>query len=462
MTHAYLGVAALDVLLLAAGLAFLYGLGLVRSARQAVRWSGLGLFVAWALTGVLGSLEAMAGLALTVPELIVTIAVIAAAGLLLGRRIPAAPRRPQPSAGGLAAWIAVGGAAVLLVYLEALFRRARLSVTTSWDAWAFWIPKAESIVYFHGIGTGPGRFESFANPDYPPMAPVMDAVTFRFMGRIDPAVLPPQHWVIVVAFLGAIAALLATRVPPVVLWPSLAGLALLPDFGGLVGSSLGDEPLSLVFGVAGVCAALWLLEREPRYAALVVVCMTAAALTKFEGLTLALLLASILALGGSTRRYWRAPVAVALLPVLVRFAWKVWLHTHHVVTTGAYSFSKLIHPGFLWHRIGRFDAAVSALPGYLLDPGRWFVTVPVALALALLLAWRRGALTLLVLGTAVTAFFGLAAVYWVSAYPVHWYLATSASRVVSSTAIFCGALLPLLLAEALAAEEQPATAPQPT
>ena len=80
---------------------------------------------------------------------------------------------------------------------------------------------------------------------------------------------------------------------------------------------------------------------------------------------------------------------------------------------------------------------------------RWLAVVPLVLALAVLLARRRRELAVLAFGTAALAFLGLAAVYWISPLPVQWYIDTSAARVTASTAVFCAALFPLLLHEAL-------------
>jgi hypothetical protein len=443
-----LGVIALDALLLGAGLLFLHGLGLVRSVRDAVKLAGLALLAAWAATGILSSLCAIAGLALSVPELIAIVGAVAVAGAALGRFVLAAPSRPSLRVAGRQAWVAAAGAAVLLVYLEALFRRVKLEVSTSWDAWGFWIPKAESIVYHDGIKASMGGFASFPNPDYPPLAPVMDAVTFRFAGTPDPAVLPLQHWIVAVAFLAAIAGLLAPRVAPSILWPSLALLALMPDFGGMIGSSLGDETLSLLVGVAGVCGALWLLERDPRYSALCTLFMTAAALTKVEGFPAALLIVAMLAVGGGIRS-WRPLVVGVLAPALALLPWRLWMHEHHIVSNSAFPFSKVLDPVFLAHRASRLATALSSLPGYFLSVNRWLAVIPLAAALAVLLARRRRELAVLVLGTTALAFLGLSTVYWISPLPVHWYIGTSAARVTTSMAVFCAALFPLLLHEAL-------------
>jgi hypothetical protein len=442
------GIVVLDALLLAAGLLLLYGLGLVRGLRDTLRFSGLALFSAWAATGILSSLAAIFGLALIVPELVVIIAVVAIAGAGLGRRVPAAPRRPALGATGVAALVAAGGAAVLLVYLEALFRRVKLEVSTSWDAWAFWIPRAESIIYRNGLKSGLGGFSSFANPDYPPLGPVLDAVTFRFAGSPDPAALPLQHWIIAVAFLAGIAALLSSRVPPAILWPSLALLVLMPDFGGMIGSSLGDESLSLWIGMAGVGGALWLLERDPRYAVLCTLCTTAAALTKVEGFPAALLIVAMLAFAGGIGR-WRPLALGVAAPALALAPWRIWMHAHHVVSNSAFPYSKILDPAFLAHRASRLGTVLGTLPGYFLSVNRWLALIPLAVALGVLVAQRRRELAVLVLGTIVLFFFGLVAIYWISPLPVHWYISTSAARVTTSAAVFCAALFPLLLHEAL-------------
>jgi hypothetical protein len=62
-------------------------------------------------------------------------------------------------------------------------------------------------------------------------------------------------------------------------------------------------------------------------------------------------------------------------------------------------------------------------------------------------------LSLAVCAWVVVAFAGLASVYWLSWADVHWYVTTSAYRVVGSLPIVVGAMLPLLFAIAIAREE---------
>jgi hypothetical protein len=442
------GLVALDAALLALGSATVYGLGLVRSGRSAFRYCGLALFLGWAELGLAGSFLAVTGASLALWQILLLAAALTAAGLVLSRFVAPATVPPALREAGAAAWVAAAGAAVAFVYLEALFRRSKLAVTQAWDAQAFWVPKAAVLVYQGGLHARPTGFTSFTNQDYPLFAPVQDAITFRFLGSVDPAGLPTQHLIIAAAFVAAIAAVLADRVRPLVLWPGLAALVLMPGFGDLVGSSLGDEPLALLLAFAGVCVARWLVSPEPRWLAVAGLCTTAAAVTKIEGLPGALLVA-VLLVAASRLRAWRAGLALLAAPVAAVVPWRIWMHAHHIHPNSAFPYSKLLDAGYLGGRLGRLGTALADLPGYLLGLDRWLLAVPAALLLALLVVRRRPALTVLVLGTALLAFLGNAAIYWISPLDIHFYIDTSAARVVSSTTLFCAAVAPLLLSEAL-------------
>jgi hypothetical protein len=450
-----LGLAGLDLLFLAAGLSLLCGVGLVRSWRSAVRYGGLALFAGWAAVGVVASLLAVAGASLATWQIVLTGAGVAACSLALTPRVRSAALASRRAERGAALSITAGATGLLLLYLIQTLRGSIVEVTTAWDAQTFWVPKAAAIVYQGGIHAGDGRFTSFANPDYPLFSPVQDAISFRFMGRVDPAGLPGQHWVIALAFLWAIAGLLVARVRPLLLAPGLALLVLMPSFGNLIGSSLGDEPLALLVALAGLIGALWLLERDPRLLVVCGVLTTAAAVTKVEGLPAALILPVLLA--AATRlRAWRPLLVLAIVPVLADVPWRLWMRAHHVPNNSAFPYSKLLDPGFLAGRIDRLGTALDEVPGYLFSLDAWLLAVPVALGLAALLVRRRPALSVLVLGTVGLAFLGNVAIYWISPLPIHWYIDTSAARVVSSSALFCATLAPLLLSEALAGAPLPA------
>ncbi len=450
MTASYVWLAVLDALLLVAGLAVLGGLGLVRSGRDALRHAGLALVVGWAAVGIVESTALVLGAPLNRWDITLTCIAIAGAGVLLGRRVAPYPMRVVGEAGP-AAWVAVAGAGVVFVELAALFRRSvSEGAPLQWDAWAFWLPKAKSIVDFGGLDTGVGGFTSFANPGYPPLVPALHASVFAFMGNTQASPLAVQEWVIAVAFFAALASLLAVRVRPAILWPCLALLAVLPTFTALIGSSLGDEPLMLLLGLGACCAALWLLELDARFAALAGLFLAAAALAKNEGLPIALVVAGTTLVAAVARRPRRplAPALVLLAPVVALAPWRLWIRHHGLRTSPDYRFSDLLHPAVLGDRIDRLSYAASHMPAHVFDPDRWLLAVPLMLAAALLAAPRRPALSLLALASCSAVVAALLVVYWIGYPPVDWYIATSADRVIASAVVMAVVFLPLLLAEA--------------
>jgi hypothetical protein len=450
VTSSYLGLAVLDAFLLGAGMGVLFGLGFVRNGRDAFRHAALALIVGWAAMGIVDSIAVILGSPLNRWTLATFAVVVAGAGVLVARRIPA--RRLQIAGEpGRASWVAVAGAAVLLVQLAALLRRALAAgAPTQWDAWAFWLPKARSIVDFGGLDTALGGFTSFANPGYPPLVPAVEASAFAFMGNTNASPLALQHWVIAAAFFGALASLLSVRVRPAILWPCLALLALLPTFTVLIGSMLGDEPLMLLLGVGGACAALWLLERDARYAALAGIFFAAAALAKNEGLPIAAVIALTMIGAALARRPRKllAPVLVLLAPIVALVPWKLWLRVNDVHVSPDYRFSELLHPALLGDRLTRLSYGASHLPSHIFDPGHWLLAIPLMLVAVVLVAPRKPALAVLALAPVVAVPLGLLVIYWIGYPPVDWYVATTADRVVASAVVLAAVFLPLLLAEA--------------
>src|SRR5436190_2137030 len=172
----------------------------------------------------------MAGLEPTVAEVVVLWGLLAGTGDAGALWVPGRGAPPAVERGRLGRAVAGAGVLFLLLAAVELCRRALASGPLDPDVWAFWLPKAKTIVYFGGLDTHAGGFTSYPHPDYPPLAPALDATAFRFMGRADPLPLPLQHWVIAVGFLLALAGLLAGRARPVLLWPGLAVVAMMPSF----------------------------------------------------------------------------------------------------------------------------------------------------------------------------------------------------------------------------------------
>jgi hypothetical protein len=372
---------------------------------------------------------------------------LAAIALSIRQRVPG---RRLRLVGESRPWssVAVAAAAIVFVQLAALlWRTATQGAPLQWDAWAFWLPKARSIFEFGGLDTGVGGFTSFASPSYPPLVPALDASVFAFTGNSQASPLAVQEWLIAVAFFGALWSLLAVRVRPAILWPCLALLASLPNFTAMVGSSLGDEPLMLLLGLGSACAALWLLERDARYAALAAIFLAAAALAKNEGMPPALVLGlTMVAVARGRRRL--APTLVLLAPLAAYAPWRIWIRSQGLPVSTDYRLSDLLHPGLLGDRIGRLSYAAHALPVHLFSRQQWLIAVPLMLIAALLAARRRPALSLLALASVGTVVAGLLAVYWIGSRPVTWYVLTSVDRVLASAVVMSVVFLPLLLGEA--------------
>jgi hypothetical protein len=428
----------------------------VRDPRAALRWLPLALVVGWAATEIAVSIALMAGLDLSVALVLVLFGLLAGAGLLVAQLVPA---RPLPLLGErslLGRAIAAAGALVLVFALVELCRRALSSGPFNNDVWAFWFPKAETISYFGGLDTHVGGFTSYPHADYPPLAPATEATSFAFMSAVDPLLLPIQHWILAVGFLGGLGALLGARVRPALLWPSLAMLALVPTFDNFVGSGLGEEPLLELFTLAVAAAALWLTDPEPRLAALCGLFLAAGVLTKNEGLMLAVALLVMLVATGRPLRNYRALAALVATPALAFASWRIWLSANDVhVVDRDFRLQDVFHFGYLGDRTDRLRIALGQMPRALFDPENLLLSVPLALGLIaiLLVAGRGRRLALLSLGTIVLTFFGYALIYWIGIPDIHFYLDSTVIRLMTDVALPAAVLFPLLLAEALARRE---------
>jgi hypothetical protein len=447
------GPLVLDLMLLGAGEVVLHGLGLVRSRGEALRYVGLAFIVGWCVVGAAIVYALMLGASLELWQPIALAAGLAAGALALGRVIPAHADLVERRERGVARVCSVVAAATLVGYLALLGLHAALTTSpTGWDTWAFWLPRAKAIFAFHGLHPHlQGGFASFAHPDYPPLIPAFDATVFNFAGAASVLALPFQDWLLAAAFVAAAAVVLRRRVRAAVLWPALCLLVLAPQFGASVGEGYADPQLARLVALAAVCGGVWVLERSGRLLVLTGILLVAASLTKREGLGLALMLSVVLAVAARVedRRGWAR--ALLLVPTLIVAAlpWQIWLHVEHVAYTPDYSLRTLLHPRYLFDRLGRLGTALEQLPRIALSFDHWLLVLPLALLLAFLVIGTRSSLAVLLLGVIGAGYLGLACVYWIGMLSVTWYMRTSASRVVASLVILAGALTPLVASELL-------------
>ena len=189
------------------------------------------------------------------------------------------------------------------------------------------------------------------------------------------------------------------------------------------------------------------------FAALCGLFLAAAVLAKNEGFMLAVVLLLMLVVTGRLRSRYGTLLGVIAAPVVAFVAWRSWLLANHVhVPDRDYRLQDVFHPGYLGDRIGRLGTALRSLPHYLFDPGNLLLAVPLVLALVvvLLVAGAARRLALFSSGTLVLAFLGYAVIYWIGIPEIHFYLDSSAVRLMTDIGVAAAVLFPLLLAEALA------------
>jgi hypothetical protein len=453
MSREVLGLVVLDLAFVCVGQALLAGLGLVRSPRESIRFAGLALVSGWAVTGVGLSLALALGAPFRWYIAVALWAFVLAVACAAATRRPPVPwpsRRDYSSAGRL---VGTAAASLLVLYVIALLvRSAKFDGGFHPDVWNFWLPKAKIIYFFHGLAGGQGGFTSQVSPDYPPLDPILDALSFDAMGHADVLLLPAQHVVVAAAFLSGVAALLAHRVRPSILFPGLAALALMPGWGQLAGSCLADESLSIILGTAGVLGALWLLQPQPWLLVLCGLFLVAAALDKNEGLMLGVAL--VVALTAASRRIAAGATVLAamLLAVLV---WRIWLHVHHVAPNSAYHLSNALHPVYLLQHASRLSYGGRQLLMHLSSPSQWLALPPLALAAALAAGRPAKRLVTLLFVTVALGVLGFASIYWTSSLDIHYYVDNSVSRLVSTLAVLGALIFPLVLAEAAPARPDP-------
>jgi hypothetical protein len=468
--RAELGLLALAAAFAVAGTGALAGLGIVRSPRQALAGLGLAYLTGMAAVMLAGIALTVAGMTFDLPACGLVCFAVACGGLLVARaRNRDAGGRPRTC--GTPGWRRALIAAVsvaALAYVAIGLLTAAVTPLDSFDAWSIWGRKAVMLV---GLGHLPaGAFASsaysFMHPDYPILLPLWESLQLRAIGHVDTQLLHVAFWLLLVAFLSAVAFIGARVSRWALVAPFVAGAALAPGVVDQLISANADVPMACFLAIGVLSLGIW-LERGDRAAlALAALQLAAAANVKNEGLVGAVVAlavaAAIVALDGR----WRALRALAFGAAAVAAAvapWRIWTAAHGI--HGDLPVASGLSPGYLADRSDRIRPAFDALVGRLADQGRWSYILPAALALmivCLLVRWSPGSpgrrLAAFYLATAV-AFFVL--VLWslvVIPNTLDFQLPSSAPRVISGM-VFIGlaALIHLsgVLVRQLASAEAP-------
>jgi hypothetical protein len=427
------------------------GSGLLWAVRGWSDWgdwlalSGVAYVLGLASTTVLMTVVLSLGGGVPTGEILLVALGLAGAGLAGG----VAMRRPRPRLGRIprprtpADGAALALAAGTAVLLGGLFRVSRSQPLTDWDAWSFWIPKAKIIYFFGGIDSL--LFRSLDGPSYPLFVPALDAMDFRFIGAADTTLLGVQYWLLLVGLVAAMAGLLRSLAPPVLVWLFAMSAVVLPALDHRLLARTGDWPLDICFCLAALGLVRWLLTQELWALAVFGVMLAATLATKREGQLLAacLVVGGIAALGWRRRRSWLAVVGVAAAAYAMNVPWRVWWTSRHL--TGDTPAGGLV--GSTFH-LSRAPESFRLVLRLVFDFQLWHGAVPVTLVAALILltqAQREAAVFYLVTGC-----LGVVAWAWVNWTDPTLVLTTNdaqnpTDRAVGSLALLSVVTAPLLL-----------------
>jgi hypothetical protein len=326
--RALAGLAALNLAYGLVGLLILWGFRGFRTWGAVVRLTGLGYLLGLASFGTLWTALLVAGVPFGGLEIAVSLLTVGAAGVVLGRlRGATVPRgsprlRATPMLLVSAVSIALAG-----LYLEALFRAARLQSLQAYDAWAFWVPKGKAIFFFDGLDEH--VFTTTPNAMYPPLQPILDAAAFHAIGGPDAVTLHVQFWFLVVGAVGAIAGLLHRHAPAWLLWPPVLLVLVVPRFGERLMAPQADILVDVLVVVAALLVALWLRDRAGWRLAAAATLLTGAVNTKREGILFAACVLGV-AFVVSRPRHWARLAAASLAVGVAILPWRIWAERHDI------------------------------------------------------------------------------------------------------------------------------------
>jgi hypothetical protein len=263
-----------------------------------------------------------------------------------------------------------------IIVLESAFRAARLQGLFGWDAGSFWVPKAEALAFTGGLDAR--HFETLPGPSYPPLAPVLQASAFAFLGDVDPALLHLAYWTFLVGAALGSGVLLSRFASPALAW---ASVLLVVGAGEVVGRAMvpqGDFLMDVFLAFALILVVLFVRERQWQAAALALPFATAAALTKREALLSLAAIAVALGVATIRRRRQTWPWAALLIGIsmLALVPWRAWTAEHSLPGPGPEAGGS----GLLDHA-DRMLPSVELVLSTLVAPGHWSLIV-VAVVLA--------------------------------------------------------------------------------
>jgi hypothetical protein len=438
--HAIAGVTLFNVVLAGMGSGLMFALRPTLAPLDHLRLAGVSYLLGVAAAMIAFTVVLVLGIPLDWPSMAVCVLLLAGAGVFAGRRRrgPRAPATAVPS-------LTLPSAAVLalvVVMLEAVFRKGRLQGLLEFDGWDSWGPKAKAIYFFGHLR--PGFLADLPGGSYPPGLPALLSGALHAIGSPDVVTVHLQFWFLGVGFVGALIGLLAGRVDPLLLSVFALLVFVMPDIRSRSIDMYGDLTLGYAIATAALLLALWVEDGSDWRVATAALLAAGAVLTKREGLVLAVCVvaAALVASADRLRQVWLRLVAVLGAAVAAWLVWQIWLSAHNLPGNGpSDGLHFLSDPGRGWEA---FRTVVDNLFTFDL----WLLSVTIGIAgvgLCLLVrAWRLAVYAGMLF---VLLILGCSLILW-SDPNLQLSDVNVVSRLVGTVALSVVALTPLLLQRA--------------
>lgn len=291
-------------------------------------------------------------------------------------------------------WVTLAGSVVLLFQFATLMA-ASVHGPLGWDALFNFEFKARLAFEHRPPGQLPLAYFSdpsraWSHPRYPLLLPFVEFWVYSWLGRVDQAALkwflPLFDFALIAGVCGTVRRL--TNVP--VAFATGIALGLLPtmtvDPGAITGYA--DVPVAAAMAGALCCTVLAIQTEDGEPLRLAGGLAAVAALTKVEGLLLAMFFGVAAPLLGISAGKRAAAIAPLWVPLLVMVPWLVFQHRYGLPEADFPSLSPLV----ALRNLPRLPVTASLIARELLKPGRWALVWP-AFGAALALAMWRGTLS---------------------------------------------------------------------
>ena len=450
--QALVGLFGLNLIFVVCGASALWLARGWRTWLEFARLGGLAYLTGVAAAAGAWTLLLVAGAHLSLWLILATPVAFVIGGVIGGRMLGRSPPSVGSAVSTNGLLVAAVGVAASGLFLEVMFRVARLAGLYNWDAWAFWVPKGKAIYFFGGLDQE--FFTTLPGSSYPPLVPVLDAAAFHVMGAVDVNTLHLQFWFLGAGFVWALAGLLSERVPAWMLWPFVLVLLVAPRIGRRFAVPEADLLLDFFFVLGAILVGVWLLDRERWRLVVATILLCGMVVTKREGMLLAavLIAAALLASARRWRVAWPTLGIMAAVTAAIAAPWRIWYVAHGVAGEGptGSGFNLSENPERLW-------PSLRLALDVLFDSGYWSVIVPVALGALVVAALARANALVVYFGTLIVlvTLSGGWITWAIPELPISQELGGNPIvRYMGAAALLCAAASPVLLSSAWSAATQ--------